>query len=166
MMDDEKRYREVEKRERLVQTFLIIGGFLVAFTRVEFQRFVTLIFSIYLLFAVVYYVFISRTRMYLITDFFAFLSSYFYSLIILLFFSLQSTKSLSDWYYYSLFILLTGIFTFALLSPESSENIVNRFEKISKELEEKHPTILKISSAIIAILVIVWGIYLYSIRPT
>jgi len=165
-MDEDERYREVEKRERLVQTFLIIGGFLVAYTSAEFQRFVALIFSIYFIFAILYYIFISRTRMYLITDFFALFSSYFYSLIILAFFSLQSTKGLSDWNFYSLFILLTGIFTFALLSPESSEKIVNWVEKISNEVEEKHPTILKITLAIIAILVLVWGIYLYSMRHT
>jgi hypothetical protein len=61
--------------------------------------------------------------------------------------------------------LLTGIST-ALLSPESSEKIVNRFEKISQGVEEKHPKVLKITLAIIGILVIVWGIYLNSIRHT
>ena len=30
MMDEAERNREIEKRERLVQTFLIISGFLVA----------------------------------------------------------------------------------------------------------------------------------------
>jgi len=165
-MDKQERHREIEKRERLVQTFLIIGGFLVAYTSAEFQRFVALIFSIYLIFAILYYIFISRTRMYLITDFFALFSSCYYSLIILSFFSLQSPKGLSDWNFYSLFFLLTGIFTFALLSPESSEKIVNRFEIISKEVEEKHPTSLRITLAIMAIIVIVGGIYLYSIRHT
>jgi len=180
-MDKEERYREIEKRERLVQTFLIISGFLVAFTREEFQRFIVLIFSMYLLLTILYYIVLSRTRnsqkidrKSLITDFLAFFSitnilafssSFFYSLLILTFLGLQLTNGFSSLDLGFLFIVLTAIFTFSLLSPETSEEIANWFEKFSEKQEEKHPKLLKVISIIIFIIGMVLVMYLYLTRP-
>lgn len=108
-MDEEKRYREVEKRERLVQTFLIISGFLVAYTREEFQRFIVLIFSMYLIVTILYYVVLSRTINYpIIIDLLAFFSSYVYSLLILTFLGLQLTSGFSSWDFEFLFIAMAS----------------------------------------------------------
>jgi len=166
MIDEQKRYREVEKRERLVQTFLIISGFLVAYTREEFQRFIVLIFSMYLIVTILYYVVLSRTINYpIIIDLLAFFSSYVYSLLILTFLGLQLTSGFSSWDFEFLFIVLTAILTFSLLSPDTSERFANWFENFSKNQEEKHPKLLKVILVIISIIMIVLGIYLYLIRP-
>ena len=163
-MNEEERYREVEKRERLVQTFLIISGFLVTFTSGEFQRLIVLVFSMYLITTILYYIFLSRTRIYSMIDILALLSSYHYSLLILTFLSLQVTNGGFSSWDFCLFIVLTAIFTFSLLSPETSERIVKRFEEFSKKQEEKHPKLLKIISVIMAIIIMVLGMYLYLTR--
>lgn len=161
MMNEKERYREVEKRERLVQTFLIISGFLVTFTSGEFQRLIVLVFSIYLITIILYYIFLSRTRIYSMIDILALLSSYCYSLLILTFLSLQVTNGGFSSRDFCLFIALTAIFTFSLLSPETSDRIVERFEKFSKKQEEKHPKLLKIISVIMVIIIMVLGMYFY-----
>lgn len=161
MMNEKERYREVEKRERLVQTFLIISGFLVTFTSGEFQRLIVLVFSIYLITIILYYIFLSRTRIYSLIDILALLSSYCYSLLILTFLSLQVTNGGFSSWDFCLFIVLTAIFTFSLLSPETSERIVERFEKFSKKQEEKHPKLLKFIGIVVMVLYLLLVVYLY-----
>lgn len=164
MMNEVERYREVEKRERLVQTFLIISGFLVAYTREEAQRFIVLIFSLYLIVTILYYIFVSRTMNSFTVDWLAFISSYMYSLLILAFLELHLTHGFSGWEFYSLFIALTAIFTFSLLSPERSEGIVNWFDNFSKKQEKKHPKLPKTILITILILMMVWVMYYYLTR--
>lgn len=165
MMNEVERYKEVEKRERLVQTFLIISGFLVAYTREEAQRFIVLIFSLYLIVTILYYIFVSRTMNSFMVDWLAFISSYIYSLLILAFLELHLTDGFSGWGFYSLiFIALTAIFTFSLLSPERSEEIVNWFDNFSKKQEKKHPKLLKAILITILIIMMVWVMYYYLTR--
>ncbi|MHC1572040.1 MAG: hypothetical protein ACXQTM_00555 [Methanosarcinales archaeon] len=159
-MDEKERYREVEKRERLVQTFLIISGFLVAYTGEEAQRFTVLIFSMYLISIILYYVFVSRTNNTFAVDWLALASSCYYSLLILIFLSSQPTSKLSSSYLYFSFSILTAVFTFSLLSPDTSEQIVNRYEKFLENLNEKHLKYIKVILVIINIVVMV-GIILY-----
>ncbi|MHC1573496.1 hypothetical protein DRN85_08450 [Methanosarcinales archaeon] len=159
-MDEKERYREVEKRERLVQTFLIISGFLVAYTGEEAQRFTVLIFSMYLISIILYYVFVSRTNNTFAVDWLAIASSCYYSLLILIFLSSQPTSKLSSSYLYFSFSILTAVFTFSLLSPDTSEQIVNRYEKFLENLNEKHLKYIKVILVIINIVVMV-GIILY-----
>ena len=163
MMNEGERYKEVEKRERLVQTFLIISGFLVAYTREDAQPFIVLIFSTYLIFTILYYIFVSRTMNSLVVNWLAFMSSYVYSLLILAFLESQLTGGFSSWAFYLLFIALTAIFTFSLLSPESSEGIVNWFDNFSKKQEKKHPKLLKAILVGISIILVVLlaALYLY-----
>ena len=159
-MDEKERYREVEKRERLVQTFLIISGFLVAYTGEEAQRFTVLIFSMYLISIILYYVFVSRTNNTFAVDWLAIASSCYYSLLILIFLSSQPTSELSSSHLYLSFSILTAVFTFSLLSPDTSEQIVNRYEKFLENLNEKHLKYIKVILVIINIVVMV-GIILY-----
>ena len=159
-MDEKERYREVEKRERLVQTFLIISGFLVAYTGEEAQRFTVLIFSMYLISIILYYVFVSRTNNTFAVDWLALASSCYYSLLILIFLSSQPTSKLSSSYLYFSFSILTAVFTFSLLSPDTSEQIVNRYEKFLEHLNEKHLKYIKVILVIINIVMMV-GMILY-----
>ena len=158
MIDKDERNREVEKRERLIQTFLIISGFLVAFTRGESQRFIVLIFSMYLIVTILYYIFLPRTRIYPTTDFLALFSSWYYSLLILTFLGLQLTNGFISWHFWFLFIILTAIFTFSLLSPDTCGRIVNWFEKFSMKQEEKPQKLLKVILNIMFIIVVIGSI--------
>lgn len=159
--DREERYREVEKRERLVQTFIIISGFFVTFTREEFHLLILLLFSIYLITAIFYYIFLSRTTLYLLIDFLAFLSSYHHSLLILAFIEQLTAGFNSQFDFLFLFIAFTVIFTFSLLSPETSEKIVNWFDEFSKKQEEKHPILSKIVIITIILILVIVLPYLY-----
>lgn len=157
MDEEEKRYREVEKRERLVQTFLIIGGFLLAYSPEKIKQGMVSIFSAYLLFVIVYYIYLSRTTRSNWVDLCAFNSSLFFSLLILIF--VNSQLALSSLRSLSFFIVLTGALTFSLLSPESSENITKGVEKFGDEQEKKHPKLVKIIGILFLMIVFAWLIY-------
>ncbi len=150
-MDEEERHREVEKRERLIQTFLIISGFLVAYSGEKFQSFILLLFSAYLFFTILYYVFLSRTKKNLIIDYLAFISSYLFSFLIVTLISIQ-IGGLDNLDFGMPLIVLTVIFTFALLSPEGSEKFIKYLglneEYISKR-GEKYFFLVSISTVII-----------------
>ena len=154
-MDAKERRNEVEKRERLVQTFLIISGFLMAYTREEAKHFIVLIFSLYLIITILYYIFVSRTRNSYTVDYLAFYSSVIYSFLILAFLELHLTDGFGDWGLCFLLVVLTVIFTFSLLSPESSEKIVNWFDNFSKKQEKKYPKLQKVVFVIYIIIAII-----------
>ena len=161
MMDEEERYREVEKRERLVQTFLIISGFLVAYSGEKFQSFILSLFSAYLIFTILYYVFLSRTKNYPIIDYLAIISSYLFSFLIVTFISIQ-IGGLDNQEFGVLLIVLTLTFTFALLSPEGSEKFIKYLvsEEIYYSKRSKIFYLLSIST-----LTIMCALILYFKRP-
>ncbi len=161
MMDEEERYREVEKRERLIQTFLIISGFLVAYSGEKFQSFILSLFSAYLIFTILYYVFLSRTKNYPIIDYLAIISSYLFSFLIVTFISIQ-IGGLDNQPFGVLLIVLTLTFTFALLSPEGSEKFINYL--VSEEIYySKRSKIFYLVS--ISTLTIMFALILYFKRP-
>ena len=161
MMDEEERYREVEKRERLIQTFLIISGFLVAYSGEKFQSFILLLFSAYLFFTILYYVFLSRTKKNLIIDYLAFISSYLFSFLIVTLISIQ-IGGLDNLDFGMPLIVLTVIFTFALLSPEGSEKFIKYL--VSEEIYySKRSKIFYLVS--ISTLTIMCALILYFKRP-
>ncbi len=160
-MDEEERYREVEKRERLIQTFLIISGFLVAYSGEKFQSFILSLFSAYLIFTILYYVFLSRTKNYPIIDYLAIISSYLFSFLIVTFISIQ-IGGLDNQPFGVLLIVLTLTFTFALLSPEGSEKFINYL--VSEEIYySKRSKIFYLVS--ISTLTIMFALILYFKRP-
>ncbi len=157
MMDELKREKEIEKRERLVETFLIISGFLLAYAKDEIRQVLVSIFSAYLIFTIVYYIYVSRTKNSSMINLWGLLSAYSFSLLILVF--INAVSSLSTPRFYITFITLTATLTFSLLSPESSDNIIYRFNRIVAHQDEKHH---KLTIGIIYTLVIVaviWPIY-------
>ena len=161
MMDEEERYREVEKRERLIQTFLIISGFLVAYSGEKFQSFILLLFSAYLFFTILYYVFLSRTKNYPIIDYLALISSYLFSFLIVTFISIQ-IGGLDNQLFGVLLIVLTVTFTFALLSPEGSEKFIKYLESEERYYSKRSKIFYLVS---ISTLTIMFALILYFKRP-
>jgi hypothetical protein len=149
----EEHNKELEKRERLVQTFLTIGGFFVAFAEGDFKQYAIFLFSVYLLFILLYYVFISRGFSILI-DFFAISSSIPYSFLILVFFYSHAPNSWSPREFWFIFIAQTCILTFSLLSPETSNQTIEYFKKISKSNPRVTKTVGLVSIVILIALLI------------
>ena len=73
-MDIKERIREIEKRERLMQTYLLISSILMAYFSNELFDNIQLImapfFILLLTTAILYIIFISRTQMYYAVDVF------------------------------------------------------------------------------------------------
>lgn len=154
---EEKREKEIEKRERLVQTYLIIAGFLLAYAKEEVRQGMVSVFSAYLIFTIVYYIYVSRTKNSSMINLWAFYSSLSYSLLFSIF--INSQTGLSTQRFLGFFIVLTGALTFSLLSPESNDNIINWFERFAKNQEKKHPKLTKGICYILIIIVFIWLIY-------
>ena len=135
MNKKERDDREVEKRERLIQTFLIISGFLVASVEGESRRIFMLLCPLYWILTLVYYTYLTRTKNTAINnrmiDIFALLSSFCFSGLILFFIDIQLTEGFDDLFLLLLFVY-AGIFAFSLLSPDRSEKLVNQLENFSK----------------------------------
>lgn len=148
-------YREIQTRERLVQVFLIIGGFLVANSKENFREFMILTFMMYIIFVIIYYIFLTRSRNDSSINLFGIISSYMFSLFLTIFIYSHLT-GLQDINFISLFFLFFLLFSFAFLSPNTSDKIVNRVIKLEGKFENRHPKLIKM---IIIILLIVCVIY-------
>ncbi len=156
-MQIEKREKEIEKRERLVQTYLIIGGFLLAYAKDEIRQEMISIFSGFLLFIILYYIYVSRTKNCTMIDVLGLVSSYSYSLLILVF--MNSQASLNIVRFLNLFIALTAILAFSLLSPESSDTIINKFRKFVAKQEQSRPKLARAISYALIIIAFILSIY-------
>ncbi len=156
-------YREVHTRERLVGIFLIISGFILAYSKELIKELLVLIFIMYIIFTLFYYIFLTRTKDQYGTDFFGFLSSYAFSMFLLLFVFSYITDSILplDILFLFLFILLTGTFTFALLSPLTSEKLIKITDNFSINFKNNHPNFSKFLKWITIIGFICLMIYLY-----
>jgi len=153
-MGNEEEYREVQTRERLMHIFLIISGFLLAFSKEDERQSLIPIFVLYILFAIFYYIFLTRTKNHTYIDVFGFLSSYLFTLLLLVFMQIQLKSPAPDYSFIGIFVSLTVVFTFAFLSPESSKKL----EGIGETLESKYPQLWKIVTAIIVVLIVIYGI--------
>ena len=143
---------EVEKRERLVQTYLIISGFLVAYTQKDLQPLFVLLFTIYLLPTILYYVFLSRTKLYPITAFLALMSSYSFSMLITFFIIFQVNGGYSSTQIIFMQIFLTAILTYCLIPPSSTlDKIFYLVENKLESFENKHPKLIIIIGTITAL---------------
>jgi hypothetical protein len=151
---NEKYYREIQTRERIMQVFLIISGFLLAYSK---QSIVPL-FSLFILFAILYYIYLTRTENDNFINFWGFFSSYTFSLLILHFINTQG-EPLSDVDFITTFIALTAIFTFAFLSPNSSDKLIKYVEKAVEPQFKKHKRLIKYLLYLIAIIFIIISSY-------
>lgn len=147
-----KRDKEIEKRERLVQIFLTIGGFFVLYSGSDGEGVMASLFTFFLSIIILYYIFITRTKNIDAIDIYALLSSFLYSLFIVTFVRLRSSNALNPLEALIFICILTLIITFSLLSPERSEKIFNYVEEIKK----KHPLLMKIIAALMTIIALGW----------
>ena len=140
-MEEEEYYREVKTRERIMQVFLIISGFLLAYS----NKSIIPLFNLFILFAILYYIYLTRTKNDYFINFWGFLSSYTFSLLLLHFMNTQLENAPSNNNFISSFIVLTAVFTFAFLSPRSSKQLVSGPERFFNWLESKYPALRKIT---------------------
>jgi hypothetical protein len=161
MTEEEKNYREIEKREKIVQILLIIGGFFVAYSSDENKTLMIIIFVQFLLFVLLYYVFISTTKLESLVNWLAFSTSLFYSFFMT--FYLKNLIKLDDWSFLIIFILLGTVLTFALVYPGSSENLTWKIYNYLDRKQVQNPSrfkkifmALSILAIIILIIEVIW----------
>ena len=132
MLNNGDRYREIENRERLVQTFLIISGFLLAYisnniTGFALKSFYTT-FWFFLVFIIFYYITITRTQEFNnVVDYMAMSSSILFSFLIIYFLELQTNIFFSWISFIPMYFSLIFITTFSLISPSTSEKYFDKF---------------------------------------
>lgn len=119
----DKYLQEKQTRERIMQILLIISGFLLAYSKDSIVN----VFILFILFALLYYIYLTRTENNFLINLWGFYSAFTFSLLLLFFMDTQ--KIIGDIHLIILFFLLTSILTFALLSPETSEKSVAGIEK-------------------------------------
>ncbi len=153
-MKDEKRYREIQTRERIMQVFLIISGFLLAYSK---QSIIPL-FSLFILFAILYYIYLTRTENDYFINFWGFFSSYMFSLLLLHFVNTEG-EPISDIDFITTFIVLTAIFTFAFMSPNSSDKLIKYSEKILEPKLKKHIRLVRYFLILFVIIVAIIALY-------
>ncbi len=156
----QNREKEIEKRERLVQIYITIGSFFVAFSgsqtatvfEIIKENIIAPLFTFFLFFIILYHIFITRTKNKDMIDIYAFGSSFIYSVFIITFVISRSPKPLSSWYTLPMTAIFALIFWFSLLSPERSDSIVNLFEEIRK----KHPYLMIRFAVLMAVIALGW----------
>lgn len=154
-MKNEQRYREIQSRERIIQVFLIISGFLLAYSKGS----IVILFNMFILFAILYYIFLTRTKNNYFTNLLGFFTAYIFSVLLLHFMNTQGSELLSDVDFIVTFISLTAIFTFALLTPSSSKKLIKDAEKFLKKMIKKHPKAIKYFVKILVAIVIIVILY-------
>lgn len=165
-IDKNSYYGEVRTRERIVQMFIIISGFLVAYSKPEGKDFLVSVFIMYILFTMLYYIFLTRTKNNFSINMWAIMSSYMLSLLLLSFIIFQFTETISTLNFSLLFITLVAVFSFALISPKTSNWIVEKTINFEKNIEIKHPKFWKIfiiismTILLIAYLIVILPLYL------
>lgn len=160
-VDDEKLYREKQIRVGLIEVMIVVGGFIVAYSDKAIRNLTSLIFIIFIIFALQYYIFLTRTK----NEYAAFLngfsSSIFFSFLIVMF-STEHSKGNSAINFLASFIALTASFTFALLPPIMSKDLTNKWRKKLESIEIRHPRALKIITFLLltaCILVLIISLY-------
>lgn len=164
-MDDREREKEVQKREHLVQTFLIISSFLIVYfnkdslDKIPFH--IIFLFVFMLISAIMYSIFLSRSRYSFGIDFCAIIYSTFF---IGFMFSIISSIVGSKPGFFNI-AGYSAIFTFSLLSPETSEKIdfwIGDYLKrhLSKYIKKRHSKFENILSFFIFLLMILFIWYI------
>lgn len=157
-MKEKEYYREIETRERIVQIFLIVAGFFLAYSKEEIKQALVLTFILYVIFTLLYYIFLTRSKSNYSINMYGIMSSYSYSLLLMIFIS-SELKGISATNFLTLFVVFTALFSFALLSPATSEKIVNKTENEVEKFQKKHPKILTWVILLIAVIFSIYMIY-------
>lgn len=167
MTDDSEHHdREIERRERLVEIFLIIGGFFAASSYCESVATSSmLLFLQFMLAMLLYYVFLSRTKMSMLINWLAFFASISYSILLVRFINTYLGTALDGALFLLSLVAFTALFTFALAYPDTSEQITRRItsylEGKGKENSQFFRTVSLVIFVILVILVIIELLLLY-----
>lgn len=125
LMDDTKYEKEIEKKERFTQTFLLIGSFLLA-TYSGDVGLISRFFAGTLVSGLIYYVFLTNIKIPIFISGAGIIFSIVYSIYIITFSDLMGKIGYSNFGYACIVILFASFFSYALLSPFTTDNF-NRF---------------------------------------
>lgn len=159
MTNDDYR-EEVKTRERIVQIFLIIAGFLLAYSNEGIKKGLVLIFALYIIFILLYYIYLTRTKNDYFINFYGFISSYMYSLFLIIFFHSILENQTSPFEIFWPFLIFTGLFTFALMSPNTNDKVIKKINTFLLRYEKKHKKVLKWILFMLLLLLIIWISYI------
>lgn len=137
VMNIDERNREIDNRERLIQTYLLISGLLMAFLSRESlgnsYANIIQIFVLMLTVGILYYIFVARTKIYSLVDCLAATFSFLFAGLLYLIFVVYSGSKTG----FTSFILYGVIFTFSLISPEANEKIDAWVKSIANKCPNK-----------------------------
>jgi hypothetical protein len=145
--------KEIERRERLVEIFLIIGGFFAASSSFcENASSSTLLFLQFIVAMLLYYVFLSRTTLRMFINWLAFFASLSYALILVRFINMFLDTALEGLVFALSLAAFTAIFTFALAYPGTSEILTNKVTASIEKRSAENPAFIKTTSMVLFII--------------
>jgi len=156
---EEKYLREIQTRERLMQIIIIVSGFFLAYSEKTERDLLVFPFILFIVFAILYYVSLTRSKNNWLTDMYGFFSAYGFSLLILLFINLKLTNPISGIDFLLLFFAFTGLLSFGFLSPNTNTKIDNFIKKSETHIIKKYPKLSKGLVILFAILMLIYIIY-------
>ena len=164
-MEKEDLYREIQTRIGLIEVMIIVGGFIVAYSDKTIRNLTSSIFILFTIFALLYYVFLTRIKNEHTIFLNGFYSSFLFSFLIVIFSTQHSEGSLTINFLTS-FIALTVVFTFALLPPNMSKELINKWREKLESVEIKNPrafkiiTFLLLTACILALIISLYNFYM------
>lgn len=157
-MKEEKYQREIQKRERLMQIFILISGFFIAYSKDNIKELMVISFLLFIIFAILYLVFLTRTKNDSMINIYAFTSSYAFSLLLIFFTASNVLNPINEAHFIILFFAMWGIFTFTFLSPNTDKKLTDLSKKFDKFLT-KHPKLFKATMIVISFITFGWLLY-------
>jgi hypothetical protein len=142
-VNDEDYHRETETRQQIIRIFLVISSFFAIFSEGDVRKAIGIIFPQFLIFAIIYYIILTRTRNTFFINLFGILSSYSFSLLFTIFIGVQLEETISALNLLAVFLLLIVLVTFALLAPSTSERLVHRVKTTAQELTPLQKKMMK-----------------------
>ena len=163
-MEKEDLYREIQTRIGLIEVMIIVGGFIVAYSDKTIRSLTSSIFILFTIFALLYYVFLTRTKNEYVIFLNGFYSSFLFSFLIEVFSIQHAENNIVINFCVSLIALMT-VFTFALLPPSISEKLTDKWREKLKSIEVKNPRVLKVllfmilTMCILAVVISLYNLY-------
>jgi hypothetical protein len=155
-VQDDDYHRETETRQQIIRIFLIISTFFVTFSEGDVRKELGIIFAQFLIFAILYYILLTRSKNTFFINFFGILSSYAYSLLFIVFISTQLGDTLAPLNLIAIFFLLLIVVTFALLAPNTSERIHHKARSVVQSLTPRQKTTLKWVTRVLVLIFLIF----------
>ncbi|WP_250867400.1 hypothetical protein [Methanococcoides seepicolus] len=159
-MDSDKSQQEVESREKLIQMFLIVGGFIISIQSTELNILVKP-FTILLLFGLCYYIMLTRTKQWLSIDILVIFFSISYAIFLTSFIEVSAVETISPIKTNYLKIMFAVLFFYSLLSPQNSEKLNLKYDLFKEKVDSKKIYLGIISSILLIFILGTWYIFNY-----